>query len=156
MYTTAEMNQLAIAQQRSTGFAGRKPTMPQVFTFEPIRQNKRLSRRKKRFIKVLYPARQVRRTVPSEKDLAKRLLLLLLSVVFVQIYTATEHDLDVAAPELTGVLEVPTTSGGEPPASPQLAASAVSVILSPEAESNCSRPLLGEIAVPRIFLACKM
>ncbi|XP_059826852.1 radiation-inducible immediate-early gene IEX-1-like [Hypanus sabinus] len=147
MYTTAEMNQLAIPQPRSAGFAGRKPTMPQVFTFEPIRQNKRLNRRKKRSIKVLYPARQVRRTVPSEKDMAKRLLLLLLSVVFIQIYTATENDLKDAAPELTGVHEVPSASAGAPPASPQLA---ISVVLSPEAESNCSWSLLGEVAVTRM------
>ncbi|XP_072920983.1 radiation-inducible immediate-early gene IEX-1-like [Hemitrygon akajei] len=153
MYTTAEMNQLAIPQPCSTGFAGRKPTLPQVFTFEPIRQNKRLNRRKKRFIKVLYPARQVRRTVPSEKDMAKRLLLLLLSVVFIQIYTATENDSNDAAPELTGVHEAPATSAGEPPASPQLA---ISVVVSPEAESNCSRPHLGEVAVTRIVLACRM
>ncbi|XP_051899948.1 radiation-inducible immediate-early gene IEX-1-like [Pristis pectinata] len=155
MNTTAELRQLVITQQRSMGFAGRQPTMPQVFTFEPIRENKRPNRRKKRFIKVLYPPHQVRRTLPTQKDLAKRLLLFLLSVVVFQIYTATEDDLNLADPEFTGVQETPTTSG-ESPAPSAPAASSLSVILSPEAESNYSRPLPGGDAVLRSFLACRM
>lgn len=59
MYTTSQLDQLAITQRCSLGFAGRKPTMPQIFTFDPIRQNKIPNRRKKRFVKVLYPPRQV-------------------------------------------------------------------------------------------------
>lgn len=158
MYTTSQLDQLAITQRCSLGFAGRKPTMPQIFTFDPIRQNKIPNRRKKRFVKVLYPPRQVRRTLPTKKDMAKRLLLFLLSIVLFQIYTATEDDLSLDDSELGGG-QVALPVSVETPAQSTPVSSALSVVSSPgEAGSNCSRRLLaGEVKLILVsVLACRM
>ncbi|XP_078272474.1 uncharacterized protein LOC144603179 [Rhinoraja longicauda] len=159
MYTTtSQFDQLAISQRRSLGgFAGRKPTMPQVFTFDPIRENKIPKRRKKRFVKVLYPPRQVRRTLPTQKDMAKRLLLFLLSIVLFQIYTATEDDLSLDVSEHGGGQEaLPVPVESPTPSAP--VSSALSVVVSPGAGSNCSRRLpAGEVKLIVInALACRM
>ncbi|XP_069775507.1 radiation-inducible immediate-early gene IEX-1-like [Narcine bancroftii] len=156
LYMTGQLSQFAVSQASSVGFAGRKPTLPRVFTFEPMREIKKLNRRKKRHLKVLYPPRQARRVLPTQRDLAKRLLLFLLSIVLFQIYTATEDDVNVVDPEIASAEDVPLASAEA--AAPSTLVASVVLEASPEAESNCSLPLAGgePALVPRSFLACRM
>ncbi|XP_067829805.1 radiation-inducible immediate-early gene IEX-1-like [Heptranchias perlo] len=91
--------------------AGRHPSVqrwnpaanPEVFTFDPIPEVKRPPtvnprlRARRRTVRVLYPA-QVRKYLPVEKkDWAKRMLLLFLSIVMVQVYGATEMNEEVTS-----------------------------------------------------------
>uniref|UniRef100_A0ACB8EGA7 Uncharacterized protein n=2 Tax=Sphaerodactylus townsendi TaxID=933632 RepID=A0ACB8EGA7_9SAUR len=81
-----------------------QPTGPQYFTFDPLPEvemnsaytkSSRSTRIKKRSRRVLYPP-VVKRYFPTEeRSFAKRLLVILLAVVFFQIYCA-EEDLSLA------------------------------------------------------------
>ncbi|XP_066473661.1 radiation-inducible immediate-early gene IEX-1 [Tiliqua scincoides] len=77
----------------------RLPTGPQYFTFDPLpeveqssgsRKLSRTGRLKKRSRRVLYPP-VVKRYYPAEeRSYAKRLLFILLTIIFVQVYSAEE------------------------------------------------------------------
>ncbi|XP_060094214.1 radiation-inducible immediate-early gene IEX-1 [Heteronotia binoei] len=81
-----------------------QPTGPQYFTFDPLpevemssvsKKFSRTTRIKKRSRRVLYPP-VVKRYYPTEeRSFAKRLLVILLAIVFFQIYSA-EEDLTMA------------------------------------------------------------
>ncbi|XP_054833718.1 radiation-inducible immediate-early gene IEX-1 [Eublepharis macularius] len=81
-----------------------QPTGPQYFTFDPLpevetssayKKSSRSNRIKKRSRRVLYPP-VVKRYYPTEeRSFAKRLLFILLAIVFFQIYSA-EEDLSLA------------------------------------------------------------
>uniref|UniRef100_UPI00398ED343 radiation-inducible immediate-early gene IEX-1-like n=1 Tax=Pristiophorus japonicus TaxID=55135 RepID=UPI00398ED343 len=145
-----------------------RSTEPEIFTFDPIPEVKRTPvanprlRAKRRPVKVLYPA-QVRKYLPAEKkDWAKRLLILFLSIVFVQLHGTTEVNEDAVhvvvtvgvvaglAPEPSRerALEVGSRSeesfvpdGGLVPQPPNL----------PAAGTNGTLPA---VAIPRETVAC--
>ncbi|XP_077187359.1 radiation-inducible immediate-early gene IEX-1 [Paroedura picta] len=85
-----------------------QPTGPQYFTFDPLpevegssvyKKPSRTARIKKRSRRVLYPP-VVKRYYPAEeRSFAKRLLVILLAIVFFQIYSA-EEDLSIAVTSL--------------------------------------------------------
>ncbi|XP_069771689.1 uncharacterized protein [Narcine bancroftii] len=104
MYSTVTPRSVPLPSQAKilTVLGVRRHTEPEVFTFEPIPERKYGRRYKRRSIKVLYPIYQPRRTRRTEKDVAKRLLLCLLSIVILQVYLATDLHLD----------EVSALSGG--------------------------------------------
>ncbi|XP_072113473.1 uncharacterized protein [Mobula birostris] len=64
---------------------------PLIFNFEPIIEQKPKVPGKKRRRRVLYPVHPVRK-VPAQTDVAKRLLLIFLSVVILQVYCVTEDE----------------------------------------------------------------
>ncbi|XP_067829807.1 radiation-inducible immediate-early gene IEX-1-like [Heptranchias perlo] len=162
IYTTSAMSfsrgcdlsQRASSERRTTGFIGRKPTMPQIFTFEPIRENKRPNRRKRRSLKVLYPPHQVRRSLPTEKDMAKRLLLFLISVVLIQVYGAVEDELSLSSPDLSAATQVSASS----PAPSGFSATAVLLDTSPGAEANCTQQPAGgdSLQATGVVRSCRM
>ncbi|XP_067865358.1 radiation-inducible immediate-early gene IEX-1-like [Heterodontus francisci] len=161
-----ELSQQASSERQTMGFTGRKPTMPQVFTFEPIRENQKPNRRKRRSLKVLYPPRQVRRSLPTEKDITKRLLLFFVSIVLFQVYTATEDELSLSTPDLSAAEQVSTSvPSPSPAASSSSSSSSDSAVLSvvflaasPEAETNCSQPTAGgHLLQPiRVVRSCRI
>ncbi|XP_062903503.1 radiation-inducible immediate-early gene IEX-1-like [Mobula hypostoma] len=81
----------------------RRHTEPEVFTFDRIPELRYGRRYKRRSLKVLYPIYQPRKTVPAKKDVAKRLLFLLLSIVALQVHLTTDQpdDLFVVPEEVT-------------------------------------------------------
>eukprot|EP00061_Rhincodon_typus_P009905 g33752.t1 len=87
-----------------------------VFTFEPIPEREcKLRMQKKRAPRVLYPPHQVRKPVPPKKDAPKRLLLLFLSIVLLQVYTATEDETpDLKVAEQLGFAAAPLSSADDP------------------------------------------
>ncbi|XP_078075240.1 radiation-inducible immediate-early gene IEX-1-like [Mustelus asterias] len=95
-----------------SGLTRQRSTDPEIFTFDTVPMvkstpaaNPRL-RSKRRAVKVLYPA-QVRKYLPPEKkDWAKRMLLLFLCVLVVQVYAATEMN------EEATTVAVATAPGG--------------------------------------------
>ncbi|GCC21741.1 hypothetical protein chiPu_0020216 [Chiloscyllium punctatum] len=151
---TCELSQRVRSDRLAMSFPSHRSKMPQVFTFEPIHECEKPKRRKKRSLRVLYPPRQVRRPLPTEKDITKRLLLFFLSVVILQVYIATEEELmSLPAPEPSAAEQSPAA------ASP----SALSVVVLPRSlgdEANCSsqqRPSGGHsLQATRIVLSCKM
>ncbi|XP_028910606.1 radiation-inducible immediate-early gene IEX-1 [Ornithorhynchus anatinus] len=99
---------------------GSRPRGPQIFTFDPLPEKApsppRLPSRglRKRSRKVLYP-RVVKRHVPVENpNPAKRLLFILLAVVFCQILTA-EEEMPVSA----ALESPPPASAPAAPSSPE-------------------------------------
>ncbi|GCC21742.1 hypothetical protein chiPu_0020217 [Chiloscyllium punctatum] len=98
--------------------SSRRSTDPEIFTFEPIPEHKPNHRGKRRSLKVLYPLYQSRKSLPTKKDMAKRLYLLLLSIVILQVYSATEPGEEEAGP----ISEAPRleTSNEEPSPPAQL------------------------------------
>ncbi|XP_078422891.1 uncharacterized protein LOC144695780 [Cetorhinus maximus] len=154
-----ELSQRASSERQTMGFAGRKSKMPQIFTFEPFRESEKPKRRKRRTLKILYPPRQVRRSLPTEKDVTKRLLLFFLSIVLFQVYTATEDELSLPTPDLSAA-ELASTSTPSP-SSPSGSA-ALSVVFHPAppgAENNCSQqqPAGGHLLqTARLVRSCKM
>ncbi|XP_051899945.1 radiation-inducible immediate-early gene IEX-1-like [Pristis pectinata] len=74
---------------------------PEIFTFDPIAEVKRPAPAnartpgRRRAVKVLYPAQVRKYLPPKKKDWVKRILLLFLSIVVVQVYGATETDEEV-------------------------------------------------------------
>ncbi|XP_072888234.1 radiation-inducible immediate-early gene IEX-1-like [Hemitrygon akajei] len=64
---------------------------PLIFNFEPITEPKPKVPGKKRRRRVLYPVHPVRK-VPAQTDVAKRLFLIFLSVVILQVYCAIEDE----------------------------------------------------------------
>ncbi|XP_078422890.1 radiation-inducible immediate-early gene IEX-1-like [Cetorhinus maximus] len=104
---------LPVRHDGGTALIRQRSSDPEVFTFDtilevhPIPAAHTRLRSKRRVVKVLYPA-QVRKYLPPEKkDWAKRMLLLFLSVVIVQVYTATEVNEEVA-----NVVITPVAPGG--------------------------------------------
>ncbi|XP_078075241.1 uncharacterized protein LOC144497672 [Mustelus asterias] len=73
-----------------------------VFTFEPKPERLCPPRvPKKRARRVLYPPPQVRKPVRNKKDVAKRLLLFLLSIFIFQLCTATEEGVSLLTSKLS-------------------------------------------------------
>ncbi|XP_048376236.1 radiation-inducible immediate-early gene IEX-1-like [Stegostoma tigrinum] len=77
---------------QSYSFSTRRSTEPEIFTFDPIPLHKPSSKAKRRSLKVLYPIYQSRKSHPTRIDLAKRLFLVLLSIVILQVYSTTETE----------------------------------------------------------------
>ncbi|XP_032903404.1 radiation-inducible immediate-early gene IEX-1-like [Amblyraja radiata] len=76
----------------------RRNTEPEVFTFDPIPSPTYGRKYKRRSLKILYPIYQPRKTIPAEKDVVKRLLLFLLSIVALQVYLTPVAHLDERLP----------------------------------------------------------
>uniref|UniRef100_UPI00398F2D72 radiation-inducible immediate-early gene IEX-1-like n=1 Tax=Pristiophorus japonicus TaxID=55135 RepID=UPI00398F2D72 len=152
-----ELSQRAGSERQTTGFTGRRFTLPAVFTFEPMLKNKKTIRRKRRTLKVLYPPGQVRRSLPTEKDMTKRLLLFLVSIVLFQVYIATEDELSLSPPDLDAVKPVPASLPA--PSSPGPAALSVVVLAaSPGAEANCTQQLAAghSLQTARVIRSCSI
>ncbi|GCB66027.1 hypothetical protein scyTo_0013531 [Scyliorhinus torazame] len=166
-----------IKQYRGTALTRQRSTDPEIFTFDCIPNvkpiptaNSRL-RSKRRAVKVLYPA-QVRKYLPPEKkDWAKRMLLLFLAVLVVQVYTATEVNEESASVVITPVASAGpqanlsrewasgvSTSSEEPimpnnghvpplPRLPVIGANAISSsVISPSEVDTCYRMSPGSVA----------
>ncbi|XP_078075411.1 uncharacterized protein LOC144497845 [Mustelus asterias] len=131
---SCELSQRASSERQTVRLPGRKSKVPQIFTFEPILQSEKPKRRKRRSLKILYPYRQVR-SLPTEKDTTKRLLMLFLSIVLFQVYTtAAEDELTLPAPE-----QVSTFSSQAPAPSAVLSVVLLPPSAAPGAENNCSQ-----------------
>ncbi|XP_005414376.1 PREDICTED: radiation-inducible immediate-early gene IEX-1 [Chinchilla lanigera] len=105
----------ALEPASSSGFGLRRASGPEIFTFDPLPEpaafpacRRRASRgHRKRNRRVLYP-RAVRRPLPAEApNSAKRLLFVLLAVVFCQVLMAEEGASVSLAPEDTPAAEPP-------------------------------------------------
>ncbi|XP_067829809.1 radiation-inducible immediate-early gene IEX-1-like [Heptranchias perlo] len=139
----------------STGFPGHSSrSQPLVFTFESIPERVPKIRVKKRSRRVLYPPHQVRRSLPTEKDMAKRLLLFLISVVLIQVYGAVEDELSLSSPDLSAATQVSASS----PAPSGFSASAVLLDTSPGAEANCTQQPAGgdSLQATGVVRSCRM
>ncbi|XP_038673412.1 radiation-inducible immediate-early gene IEX-1-like [Scyliorhinus canicula] len=155
---SCQLSQRAGSDSQPMSFPSRKSKMPQVFTFEPIRQSVKPKRHKRRHLKILYPPGQVRKSLPTEKDMTKRLLLFFLSIVLFQVYTtATEDELSLlATPEPSAGEQVATSSTHSPqPPAPSAVLSVVFLPATPGAENNCSQRLLA-VAHLRPVRSCKL
>ncbi|XP_078272475.1 uncharacterized protein LOC144603180 [Rhinoraja longicauda] len=78
-----------------------------IFNFEPITERKAKVPDKNRRRRVLYPDYQVRKLFPAQTDLAKRLLLIFLSVVILQVYFATEEEPGLSSTEMDSPSDLP-------------------------------------------------
>ncbi|GCB70555.1 hypothetical protein scyTo_0010801 [Scyliorhinus torazame] len=155
---SCQLSQRAGSEPQPLAFPSHESKMPQVFTFEPIRQSMKPKRRKRRSLKILYPPGQVRRSLPTEKDMTKRLLLFFLSIVVFQMCTtATEDELSLlATPEPSAGEQVATPSTPSPPPAPTSAVlSVVFLPATPGAENNCSQRQLAA-AHFRPVRSCKL
>ncbi|XP_059826851.1 radiation-inducible immediate-early gene IEX-1-like [Hypanus sabinus] len=97
MYSTVAPVSVPLPSQRKllNDLGTRRHTEPEVFTFDRIPELRYGRRCKRKSLKVLYPIYQPRKTVPAKKDVAKRLLFLLLSIVALQVHLTTEQPDDV-------------------------------------------------------------
>ncbi|XP_051899949.1 radiation-inducible immediate-early gene IEX-1-like [Pristis pectinata] len=91
MHSTVAHISASSNTQNLSNLSTRRYTEPEVFTFDAIPEPKYGRRSKRRSLKVLYPIYQPRKTLPAEKDVAKRILLCLLSIVALQVYLVTDH-----------------------------------------------------------------
>ncbi|XP_048472501.1 torsin-4A-like [Rhincodon typus] len=103
----------------STRLTRQRSTEPEIFTFDipprvkhTLDANPRL-RARRRPVKILYPAQVRKYLPPEEKDWAKRMLLLFLCVVTVQVYAA-------AAEAQEGTVDVIAQAGGPGGSQPNL------------------------------------
>ncbi|XP_067865357.1 radiation-inducible immediate-early gene IEX-1-like [Heterodontus francisci] len=116
-------------------------SQPLVFTFEPIPERVCKPRvQKKRSPRVLYPPHLVRRSIPTKKDTAKRLLLFFVSIVLFQVYTATEDELSLSTPDLSAAEQV-STSVPTPPSSESTVLSVLFLTAFPGAEPTAASNL---------------
>ncbi|XP_058522061.1 radiation-inducible immediate-early gene IEX-1 [Ochotona princeps] len=108
----------------STSPGHRRGSGPEIFTFDPLPEpapapaTRTISSRgyKKRSRRVLYPRAVVRRQLPAEEpNPAKRLLFVLLTIIFCQILMAEEG---VSTP--LELQDVPSTESPEPTPAPQI------------------------------------
>ncbi|XP_069771690.1 uncharacterized protein [Narcine bancroftii] len=85
---------------------------PLIFDFEPIVERRAKAPAKKRSRRVLYPHQQVRKLLPTQTDLAKRLLLIFLFAVILQVYYAAEDEPGVGAVEADELSDLPWSGSG--------------------------------------------
>ncbi|XP_043533948.1 radiation-inducible immediate-early gene IEX-1-like [Chiloscyllium plagiosum] len=126
---------------KQPGMTRQRSTEPEIFTFDiplEVRHTADISprlRTRRRPVKILYPA-QVRKYLPPEKkDWAKRMLLLLLCVVTVQVYTAVEAQ--------EGTVDMIAVATGGPGHSPLSDASGEQALVLPSLSAELFPPTNG-------------